>query len=167
MKDLRRLIAMILMLVFMLSACASTAPPSTSAPASQKTPEMSNIQSALDFYIECMELGKTDYQKAFLDSSHYEREEHYELARNHPQLLITYEILRIEQLSDELWLVEGFYTSDKIKLGFYDLNYLAKFDGEWKIMMSIEEIPEALKEGIEFEEYNKESPGILAGPITP
>lgn len=159
MKNVKHCIAVILLLCLFLSACTQTPPATTNPP--QQAKEKTAIQSALDFYIECCELRKTDFKKGFLDNSHYERQTHYELALANPALLVSYDILRIEQLSEDLWIVEAFYIEDKSKLGYYDVNYLAKFDGIWKFMPSIEEIPEHLKEGVEFEEYNRESPGIL------
>lgn len=169
------LISIMILLCVILNACSFNPQSSTSdsqastshstIPTQSKSPTESNapleIQTVLEFYIGCMELMKTDFEYVIRNHCHYELEEHFQLALENLDTFHSFQILRVEQLSEDLWVIEYFYTSEVVSGGAYDLNYLAKFDGEWKIMMSIKQIPDALKAGIEFEDYNKESPGIL------
>lgn len=174
MKFIYTLISIIFLCVI-LSACSLAPSSSTNdlpsstthsmIPTQLQSPTESNptleIQTVLNFYIGCMELMKTDFEYVIRNHCHYELEKSYQLALENLDTFYNFQILRVEQLSEELWVIEYFYTSEVVPGGAYDLNYLAEFDGEWKIMMSNKQIPDALKIGIEFEDYNKESPGIV------
>lgn len=155
----------VLILSILLPACART--PKTEASVTEtgatETPHAAMpIEQALDCFISFHEMAKTDVQEAIKIYSHYESQEHYELAMKHCYRTASVDVLRIQQLSEELWVVESFVKGvETMVSGYYGVDYIGIIDGEYKIMFAEREIPKAMKEGVEIEPYEEHGPGIV------
>ena len=120
------------------------------------------FQQAIDHFVQYLEWGKTGSAQRFVDYCHYESPESLELAQRYSDTLFTYEILRVEQLSSQLWEIEFFVTSDRHLNGMYAVNYVGIIDGQYKVMPSQKNIPADLKENVEIEPYEPHGPDIIS-----
>lgn len=144
-------VAAILLLCVLLNACAAGVP--------QEVSDNEAKQAVTEFYRESLELMKTDYEKVIRERCHYESQEKYQLALNNPQELKSFEILQVDRLSDNLWVIETHYVYEHYT--FYDVDYVSKIDEAWKLMFGEEEIPASIKKNVVIPEYDRENPDIL------
>lgn len=153
------LILAMTILCFVISGCGlfSQKSVATTAPRNENL----RIQDALAYYVSYMETWKVDHEKALREFSHYNSQEALEVGLDHPEELVSYEVLRIEQLSDQLWVVEVFGITSTVKNGMYAANYVGLINGEYRVMISEEHIPQSLKEGVEIEPYIPHGPDIV------
>ena len=95
---------------------------------------------ALNFYISYMETARFDWQKAVGEFLHFEDEESKSLSlRGNP--ILSYQLIRFEKLSDQLWIVEVFIKRDYIPDGAYGVNFVGIIDGEYRVMNNKKKIP--------------------------
>ncbi len=181
MNKIVRLIAIFLLLLCLLCACGEdpTEPsvhPSTSTTAviPPTVPNISDDPSLeiLNFYLEYLEASKISAVDAILKYLYFENEEYRLLSLSSAEHdnFLSYQMIRLEKLSDDLWLIESFIQSEKIPGGIYGLNFVGRIDGKLYVMSNKREIPEYLKNGLEIEDYEPHGPGGVApddvlGPV--
>jgi hypothetical protein len=115
----------------------------------------------LEYFVDYVELLKTDPRSGIVDYRHYEDQQAKQLSLDNAVLVLEYEVVRIEKISDQLWLVEFFLKTEKGTLGYYVINYVGEIDGRLWIMTNEKQIPEKMKEGVVLEEYKPHGPGVV------
>lgn len=148
----------LLILALLLSACSQTpATESDTDPVADEAP----IVDVINFYLDYIDDCKVSWRQAVLNHVHYESEESRNLALELDDKVLNCQILRVEKLTDQLWEVERFMQTEIAKGGYCDVDYVGMINGQWWIMLSIKQIPAALKEGVEFEPYESHGPSIV------
>ena len=113
-----------------------------------------------EFYTEFLKTGMSDWGKAVEKFCAFPDQEQKTLALTGDPILY-YEILRIEKLSDSLWVVETFTKVKMLPNGAYGVNYVGFVDGQYKVFLNQSNIPKALTEGVEIEPYEIHGPDVL------
>ncbi len=114
------------------------------------------------FFIQYIESTMHDPVKAaqvcyFKDES--ERELFVQSMQDHPTL--SYEIIRFEKLSDDLWVIELCAVSNMFPNGVTGVNYVGIVDNNMLVYRNKKNLPSALTEGLEIEDYKPNDPDIL------
>lgn len=153
------LIVAFILIITALCACASNGKNETddSGAASDTGVIPKTVQ---EFYVEFMETAKTD-GSAFARYCHYESEEAQRQAEKGADLIKSYEIYRWGRYSDQLWCVEWFASTAMVPLGQGGVHYIGLINGEYKVILNIDHIPEELKAGCDIEEIEPFGPGIV------
>lgn len=150
-----------IVMVFILTSCAQD---------KMQVGTQEEIPKAVqDFYIEYMDMSTKDPFTATHEYCHFESTEMLELSASCPPL-VSYEIISWEKLSDELWAVKICAVEEHIPNGIYCVNYVGIIDDRYYVMGNEDEIPSALKEGINITPYEPSGPDIISpddiiGPI--
>lgn len=107
-----------------------------------------------EFYMGYVEETMQDRLAATLKYAHFEYESMLEAEKNSPHDP-TYrcEILDIEKLSPELWLIKIYYESMVAPSGETAYNFVGYIDGELKLMKSHLNVPSALAQNLDLEQY--------------
>lgn len=125
----------------------------------------------LAFYLEFWEVFSNCRQDGYRQYCHFENQALYEeLMAKAKQDLLYYEIVRMERLSDELWVFEFFNQTIKRPDGIYQVHYVGNVDGEYRVFLNKDQIPAEIADGVtipEFEPYGPDyiSPGDIVGGI--
>ena len=149
-RYLMKITSIFLLLMVFLSGCM--------------TKDTSNTVSQDDviaFYDDFMDLAKDGWSIAVQLYAHYENEVYLESAVNSDVRVLEYEVISTKQLSGKLWEIEVYTESTEIPLGMYCAHYVGIVDGKMRVMISIKNIPEELKEGVELIPYEPHGPGVL------
>ena len=183
MKQIIPIILVLTMVISLLCACTNdptmpTTTTPTTAPTTMPAPStahpVSNDPSLeiLSFYLEYCEATKRDSVMALLQYVHYEDKETLKLALSvaPDDPVMHYEIIRLERLSDDLWLIEECFYSKLTPGGICGLNFVGRINGKLYVITGKSQIPPHLKEGLVIEDYTPHGPGILVpddvlGPI--
>ena len=94
-----------------------------------------------EVYTEFIKTGMSDWEKAVNKFCAFPNQEQKELALTGDPI-IYYEILRLEKLSDSLWVVETFTKVKLFPKGIYGVNYVGFVDGQYKVFLNQSNIPE-------------------------
>ena len=105
-------------------------------------------------YIAFIETAMKDWQKAVnefcnLDAMDEDSKERVLSG----DLLVSYEIIRFEKLSDSLWVVETLTKTEEDSNGTYGVNYVGLLNGKWDVFLNKRNIPTVLTEGVEIPDY--------------
>lgn len=137
-SKIKRLI--LLVVVFSLALCGCASEP-----------------DARDVYEDYLKMAEVSLQAAISKHCHYERNQVYHMAMECYDYFTDYEITEWKQLSDNLWVAHLTFTcysaNDQI---INATNFVGHIHGTYKIMISIEEVPYFLTEGLDLEEYYRE-----------
>lgn len=118
------------------------------------SPSLSPEEEVQNFYMEYVEACKEDRMDATTKYVHFEDPFDWEMAKqtSNNSLLRT-DILNIERLSDELWVIHIYYESLYVPDGNETYHFVGVLDGEYKVMRSLENIPPYLKQDLSLEQY--------------
>ena len=134
-SKIKRCLLLVTVFVFVLCGCASE-------------------PDARDVYEDYLKIAEVSLQAAISKHCHYERNEVYHMAMECVDHITSYEIERWEQLSENLWvarLKHTCFSCDEMVL--YATNFVGLIHGTYKVMISVEEIPDFLTEGLDLEEF--------------
>ena len=160
MKSFISLFLVIVLIMGCLTACGiSELFPTEPDPTEATTRENPGL-TALLTYIRFMELAKNSFAEAAKEYAHYEIEENRILDQQTAERIRTYEIIQCRELSENLWAVEVFFTSDLNIYGGYCEHYVGIVDGEYRVLLATKHIPAELGEGLELEPYKPHGPGV-------
>ena len=107
-----------------------------------------------EFYMGYVEEIMQDYLAATLKYAHYEYESMLEAEKNSPHDPdFRCEILDIEKLSPELWLIKIYYESMVAPSGNTAYHFVGYIDGELKVMKGHLNVPSALAQDLDLEQY--------------
>lgn len=152
----KRILSTILVLV--LICCIFT----SCANEEDTVPYDSSFVEAFDFFVSYIESTRSgDWKHTVEEYLHFEDEENREMTIAYGTPTLSYEIIRIEKLSNKLWEIEYFITSEANRYGFYCANYVGIIDGRHRAMTNVMHIPAELSEGLEIEPYEPHGPGIV------
>lgn len=112
-------------------------------------------------YVDCQELMKTDAKTSIARYLHYEDPDTAELARTTAFEIDSYEILEIEQLSDNLWHFYAFIKHELRPNGFYVHHFVGIINNEYRVMFSIDHVPDFLKEDLDPTQYKIYNPDAV------
>ena len=129
-------IAAFVFLTFLLVSCVLCACDSR-----EKEPFDEVYYQVSKTYIEFMETSMKDWPKAVNNFCNFGNEkDDDEITRvlsGDP--VSSYEILRVEKLSNSLWVVETLTKTEVIPYGVYGVNYVGFLNGKWDIFLNLEE----------------------------
>ncbi len=174
MKKFTSILSILLVLAVLLSACAGEPEPTTiptTVPTTTPMLDAADVPlSVKEFYIEFLEVAKTDRYTATMEYCHFEDRNKRDLTAAAPNLM-EYEIIDWECLSNNLWAVEVKQTDVIYPHGCYGMNYIGKIDGKYYVMIGIGQIPSSLSVGVNIEPYEPwgediVDPNDIIGPIT-
>ena len=107
-----------------------------------------------EFYTEYVEAVKQDRLPAIFEYVHYEYESMLEADKEYPSdPLFHAEILRVEKLSPELWVLQIYYESSQIPAGATAYQFVGIIDGELKVMKGHFNVPSVLAQNLDLEQY--------------
>jgi hypothetical protein len=154
MKRITILIASILTMALLCSGCEGDA-----ASVSYE----GDTVSALMFYANYLEEMQVDAAKAMEKYCHYEDQEErtFALQSMAKDVFLSGEIVRIEKLSDKLWIVELIMETQNFPSPTGGANYVGILQGAFCVMTSEQQIPQELKEGITVEIVEPYGPDIV------
>lgn len=116
-------------------------------------------------YITYLETGMKDWPKAVKEFVNLEsvgdKEELKRVLSDEP--VLAYEILRVEKLSESLWVVEGLIKTESIPYGVYGVNYVGYMNGKWEVFLNERGLPATLTDGIEIPHYETHAADIPNG----
>ena len=114
------------------------------------------------FYTEYVEAVKKDRVSATIQYVHFEdkRMEAAFTQSSNNTLYLT-DILSMEQLSDNLWVLEIYYESVAVPSGNTAYHFVGKIDGERKVMRNWENVPAELAQDIDFTKYMPDYDNIV------
>ena len=126
------------------------------------TPAPSPEDEIRAFYTEYVEAAKKDRVSAATKYVHFEDERMREAAKmsSNNTLLLT-DILSIEQLSENLWVLEIYYESAAVPDGDTAYHFVGMIDGERKVMRNWENVPAELAQDIDFTKYMPDYDNIV------
>ena len=109
-----------------------------------------------EYYIEYLNTAKKNRLTSFENYLHYENSQAYELALTSTSInqLYSYEILSSKQLSDKLWAFTARLVTDFMPDGGVVTNFVGVIDGEFRVMLSNQQIPAALQGSLDLSEYD-------------
>lgn len=118
------------------------------------SPSLSPEEEVCNFYMEYVEVCKKDRMDATTKYVHFENPFEWEIAKqnSHNALLHT-DILSIERLSNELWVIHIYYESLYVPDGNKTYHFVGVLDGEYKVMRNSKDIPSYLKQDLSFDQY--------------
>ena len=73
----------------------------------------------------------------------------------------SYEVIRFEKLSNLLWVVETRTTNGIFPNGIYGVNYVGIVGNNMLVYRNSKQLPNALTEGLEIEDYEIHGPDVL------
>ena len=111
---------------------------------------------ARDVYEDYLEMAKTDLGAAISKYCYYERSDVFHMVWDTKEYMVSYELLDWEQINDNLWTAKGIYVSSLDGEPLEIRNFIGLFNGTYKIMVSIEEVPDFLTDGLDLEKYYQE-----------
>ena len=117
------------------------------------SPSKLSEEEVREFYMEYVETAKEDRIKSLV-YIHYEDEYWREADKESgSNLLYRTDILNMERLNDDLWLLQIYYESVAVPQGNTIYHFVGLVDGECKIMKNWEQVPASLAEGLNLEQY--------------
>lgn len=145
-----RLMICILLFAVLLSACT-------------REPEMSEAE---EFYREFMDATLVDLHEATIKYVHFEDERHLQWTLESETKMHSYEIIKVEQLSEELWVFTVSVADDNHPQGYEVFNFVGVVDGQYRVMRNIDQIPPELKADVEnIEDYQVQFETIPIGDV--
>lgn len=155
-RGLMCIVLIVLLAISVLSGCQQE-PDIT-----ENKPYDSAYYDASRFYLEYMDSSMHDASQAaqfcyFEDDS--AKQLYLQSAQKSPTT--SYEIIRFEKLSDNLWVVETCIVSGMFPNGIYGVNYVGVVDDNMLVYRNLRELPAVLTEGLEIEEYEIHGPVIV------
>lgn len=117
----------------------------------QQTPS----NAALEFFISYLEVYKYDCAAA-LEMRHWEDAVAKELSQNTIDHITRYEILKTDQLSENLWAITYNVSSEKAPDTRTISNFVGLIDGTYYVMANPRQVPQDLKEGIDLSPYEND-----------
>lgn len=152
MKKFSILLSALLIISFLLAGCA---------PAEEPTEPFDSVyHGAVSVYEAFAQTALVDWSKAVTEYCHFSDPADLERSQQ-GKPIHSLEILRIEKLSEKLWVVEFFATDDLCPNGIYLAHYVGLYDGAWRVFLNESLIPAELTEGIEIEPYEPHGPDVL------
>lgn len=138
MKRMLRIIGALLMLM-LFCACS---------------PSKLSEEEVREFYMEYVEAHAQDKMAATLKYVHFEYESMLEAEKaNEYNKQTRTEILDIEQLSSDLWLVQIYYESTITPSGGTAYHFVGMIDGKCKVMKGHLNVPTNLAKNLDLEKY--------------
>ena len=119
-----------------------------------------SFAKAMDCYTAYIETAMEDWGKAVQEYCHYEDPSAMDQILDFPPIT-SYQIIRFERLSDNLWEIETFTTAPYKPYGSYGVNYVGLIDGEYRVMTNVQNIPSELTEGISIEPFEPYGPDVI------
>lgn len=118
------------------------------------SPSPSPEEEVRNFYMEYVEACKEDRMNATIQYVHFEDETDRKVAELNAQCtLLCTDVLSIERLSNDLWVIYIYYENLYVPDGNYTHHFVGVIDGEYKVMRSVRNIPSDLKQDLSFEQY--------------
>ena len=111
-------------------------------------------------YIAYKELAMTNWQDAVRQYCYFDDEDALKKTLEGTPIY-SYEIIRVEKYSDLLWEIEFFSNAAYNPQGAYGVNYVAKIDGKYRVIINLRWVPEEILEGLEIEPYVPHGPGVV------
>lgn len=106
-----------------------------------------------DVFLNYLETIKSDYVKAANEYCHFEMPIIKELVMQSNDYLLSYQVIKWEQISEVLWAVEVSITST-----YSDENNIYNFvgfvDGEWRVMLNPYQIPAYMLRDLDLAHYS-------------
>lgn len=131
-----KLIAFALILALVLTGCNhSTVPEEVKA-----------------FYIACLEMCKTDWETVANEYCYYKDERVKQQTLAIKDYLVNYRIADWDKLSDNLYVVQSYITTESFSETTY-YHFVAWFDDRYYVIMNPNHIPDYLKEGLDLDQY--------------
>ena len=149
-------LACILVICCLVTGCAKE-----NAPEFTLTPFDSSFSDAVRCYSMFIDAAMADWSDAVEKYCHFESADNRKLSLEKGTPTRSCEILRVEKLSDQLWEFEVFIKDGLLVDGAYGVHYVGVINGEYRVMVNIEEIPAALKDGVEIVPYKPHGPSII------
>lgn len=143
------------LLVAVSSGCNRT----EEAENTESVPFDSDFYNVSRFFIQYMEYTMMDISKSAHMTYFTDDTEIALYLQSDPTT--AYEIIRLEKLSDALWVAEIYSTSAMFPDGMYCVNYIGILDGNMLVYRNLKHIPDSLTEGLEIEEYIAHGPNIV------
>ena len=112
-------------------------------------------------YVNYLEAISSDYSKAVDEYCHFEIPESEELTRQATDYVINYKITTWERLSDNLWAVNASLITVFSPEGKNITNFIGLIDDRYYVMTSIRQIPNSLKETVDFTPYISTDPNVI------
>ena len=108
-----------------------------------------------DFYEEFIQLDLTDPARAIEEYVYYNDEAIKSIAIDSVEGNYTthYEILGLEKITDQLWAIELYIETSMDPEGFTAYNFVGEIDGAYKIMRSVNQIPQPLIGDLNLDAY--------------
>ena len=133
------------------------------------TPAPSPEEEIRAFYTEYVEAVKKDRVSAATDYVHFEDLYWLEMeALVADNTLYLTDILSMEKLNDDLWVLQIYYESLYVPEGEVIYHFVGKIDGEYKVMRNWLNVPAELVQNIDLEQYMPTgeivSPDEIIGP---
>lgn len=138
-KQFRRLILFFICMIFILTACYYPS-------------EAERIEA---FYCEYTELANTDPEKAASEYLYFNDPNTQEMWIESAEfdLLYFHGIESIVQLSDDLWVLQVWTSSTYFPEKCLIPQFVGVIEGEYRIMISVKQLPDYYKEQIVIDEY--------------
>ena len=106
-------------------------------------------------YLEYMKAAKNGYASAQQKYCHFESDDTKEVMGLTSSKVLKYEIIELDEITDSLWVVTAkTLTSTHPEVWYVFTNYIGVVDGEYKVLLNSNEVPEQLKQGIDLERYD-------------
>ncbi len=118
-----------------------------------------NVSQFFMQYLESMMHDPVKAAQACYFEDESERELFVQSAQDHP--ILSYEIIRFEKLSDDLWVIELCSVNKMHPNGVNYVNYVGIVDNNMLVYRNKKNLPSALTEGLEIEDYEANGPNIL------
>lgn len=114
----------------------------------------SEMSEAERFYREFMDATLVDLHEATIKYVHFEDERHLQWTLESETKIHSYEIIEVEQLSEQLWAFTVIVADDNQPQGQEGFNFVGIIDGQYRVMRNIDQIPPELKADVEnIEDY--------------
>lgn len=103
-------------------------------------------------YVAYLEATKTDYQTA-VEYTHFENIELKNVMADQILYTTEYDVVEWKQLTDKLWVVKSIIANNLYPSGAEVNHFVGSIDGQYYVMLNVDEIPAELKAELSLEEY--------------
>lgn len=113
-----------------------------------------DLEQATEFYREYSDLLIEDVESALTNYVFYKNEADLQWALSASEIkTLSYEIINISELHDELWAINVWMSTSLEPDGFIFYNFVAKIDNRYYVITNPDNIPDDLKLDIDFSPY--------------